>query len=398
MQFRRAVLPLLLTLALIATAAPASADGRSQTERRRLSEVTITTIGNGHGKGLSQYGARNRANAGQSWKTIVRHYYPTTKWGRSGGRIRIQLTEDTSRDVVVRARSGLRLHSLGVGRTWRLPAKVRGKQVRAWRIQPAGHRSKVSFKTGAWRHWRTARGDAEFSAGGQPIVLRTPAGPAAYRGALRSTSVNDSGSDRDTVNVLPLESYLRGVVAQEVPAEWPRHAVRAQAVAARTYAAFERRHNRHAAYDLCDTSSCQVYGGVAAEHPASDAAVRATARTVVTYDGRPAFAQFSASNGGWSVDGGRTYLRAEQDPFDQGVQGVDDKDPTTTTFSAAQITQHWPGIGDLVSIAVTSRDGRGPYGGRALELTVTGTGGTQTVSGDDFRSWMGLRSTLLEIT
>lgn len=395
MQFRRAVLPLLLTLALVATAAPASGEGRSQSERRRLSEVTITTVGHGHGKGLSQYGARNRANAGQSWKAIVRHYYPHTRWGRSGGKVRIQITADTSRDVVVQARPGLRLHSLGVGRTWRLPAKVRGTQVRAWRIQPAGHRSKVSFRTGAWRHWRTARGDAEFSAGGQPVVLKTPAGRATYRGALRSTSVNDSGRDRDTVNVLPLEAYLRGVIAREVPAEWPRHAVRAQAVAARTYAAFERRSNRHAPYDLCDTESCQVYEGVAAEHPDSDAAIRATARRVVTYDGRPAFAQFSASNGGWSVDGGRPYLRAEQDPFDEGMPG---EDPTATTFSAGDITRNWAGMGDLLSIAVTSRDGRGPFGGRALEVSVTGTGGTHTVSGDDFRSWMDLNSTLFEIT
>lgn len=394
MSIRRAAVALSVTLALAATAAPADA-GPAKPDRRRLDSVTITTIGWGHGKGLSQYGARARAEAGQSWREIVRHYYPGTKWGTAGGKIRIQITRDTSRDVVVRARAGLRLRSLGVDRTWRLPAKIRGKQVQAWRIQPAGHRSKVSFKTRAWHHWRTARGDAEFSAGGQPIVLKIPGGRATYRGALRSTSVNDSGSKRNTVNVLPIDSYLRGVVPREVFPSWPAHALRSQAVAARTYAAFERRDNRHRPYDLCDTDACQVYGGVADETPQTDRAITATQRKVVLLQGRPIFAQFSASNGGWSIDGGYPYLRAEEDPFDTGVLG---EDPKATTFTASDITRNWPGMGDLVSIAVTARDGRGPYGGRALEVTVTGTGGTQTVSGDDFRSWMGLRSTLFEIT
>jgi SpoIID/LytB domain protein len=391
MLIRRAAVPLFLAVVLTVTASPATV---AKPERRALDSVTITTIGNGHGKGLSQYGARNRANAGQSWKTIVRHYYPGTSWGRVGGKIRIQITGDTTRDVVVRPRSGLKAHSLGKGRTWRLPAKVKGKQIRSWKIQPDRSRSKLMYKTRSWHLWRTAKGDAEFTAGGRPIDLVTPSGTKAYRGTLRSVSVNASGSNRDTVNVLPFESYLRGVVAQEVPAEWPRHAVRSQAVAARTYAAFERRDNRKDAYDLCDTANCQVYGGVDEEHRLSDAAIKATARTIVRYGGSPAFAQFSASNGGWSVDGGFPYLRAEQDPFDQGAA----EDPTSTVLSAADITRNWAGMGDLVSIQVTARDGNGPYGGRATEVTVTGSNFTRTVGGETFRSWLALRSTLFAIT
>jgi stage II sporulation protein D len=391
MLIRRAAVPLLLVLALALTTVPASA----QPERRRLDSVTVTTVGNGHGKGLSQYGAFARAQAGQGWREIVRHYYPGAKWGSAGGKVRIQITADTSRDVVVIARPGLRVAPVGRGHAWRLPTSVRGKQVRAWKIQPAGHRSKVSFRTGGWHRWRTLKGDAEFSAGGQPVELKTPEGRAEYRGALRSASVNESGRDRDTVNVLPIDTYLRGVLSSEVFSTWPADALRAQAVAARTYAAFERRDNRHDPYDLCDTPNCQVYDGVVAETAATDAAVKKTRHRVVTHQGRPIFAQFSASNGGWSVDGGYPYLVAEQDPYDAGEPG---EDPTVTTFSAADITKNWPGMGDLVSITVTSRDGRGPFGGRALELTVVGTGSTQTVSGDDFRDWMGLRSTLLEIT
>ncbi len=393
MLFRRAAASLsavVVTLTLTATAVPAQA----APERRGPATVTITSTGWGHGKGLSQYGARNRAAAGQGWQTIVRTYYPGTTWGKVPGNVRIKLTADTSSDVLVSARSGLRLTSLGARKTWRLPTKVRGKKVVAWRIQAAGHRSRVTYKTRAWHAWRTPKGDAQFSAGGKPIVLRTPAGRAAYRGNLRSASVNASGSARDTINILPMDSYLRGVVAQEVPASWPAAAVRAQSVAARTYAAFERRARRGSAYDLCDTAACQVYGGYGAEHPRADAAIRATARTVVMYGGRPAFAQFSSSNGGWSVNGGYPYLRAAQDRYDRGSAG----DPTTRSFSAAAITRNWSGMGALVSIKVTGRDGRGAYGGRVTAVTVTGTNFSRTVSGDTFRSWMGLRSTLFRIT
>ena len=217
MQFGRVLVPIAITLALAATAIPATAAGQS--ERRVLEQVTITTVGWGHGKGLSQYGARNRAEAGQRWKQIVRNYYPHTKWGTASGKIRIQITADTSRDVVVLPRSGLKARSLGAKRTWKLPAKIRGEKVRAWKIRPAGrHRSEIAFRTGSWQTWRRAKGDAQFMAGGRPIVLKTPAGRASYRGALRSVSMNASGRDRDTVNVLPLDAYLRGVVPREVPA------------------------------------------------------------------------------------------------------------------------------------------------------------------------------------
>jgi len=390
MLIRRAAAPLLAVLLVVATVVPADA----AKERRGPTTVTFTTTGWGHGKGLSQYGARNRAEAGQSWKAILRNYYPHTRLANAGGNIRIHLTADAGKDVIVRPRSGLKLRSLGAKKTWRLPAKVRGKKVTAWRIKAAGHRSALQYKTRSWHPWRTAKGDAEFTAGGRAIVLATPAGRASYRGTLRSASTSSTGAKRATVNVLPLDSYLRGVVPREVPASWSANAVRAQAVAARTYAAFERRAHSRSAYDLCDTSSCQVYGGYAAEHPLADAAVRATARKVVTYGGKPAFAQFTSSNGGWSVAGGFPYLVARADPYDRGSAG----DPTSTTFSAAAITRNWPGIGDLVSIEVTRRDGHGPYGGRATQVTVTGTSSTVTATGAQLKTWLGLRETLFRIT
>jgi peptidoglycan hydrolase-like amidase len=137
-----------------------------------------------------------------------------------------------------------------------------------------------------------------------------------------------------------------------------------------------------------------VYGGYGAEHPASDAAVRATAHRVVTYDGSPAFTQFSASNGGYSAAGAYPYLAARPDPFDK-YDPDGNGEGWTATFSGDQVTQHWTGLGDLESITVDERDGNGPFGGRAVTVTVHGSLSSVEVSGDKFRLYLGLRSTLI---
>lgn len=388
----RFVVLVVTVLAVGASALPARAVDRTPdggVGRQATVTVTIDGRGFGHGKGLSQYGALGRAKAGHGYARIVEHYYPGTRWGTASGSLKVLITGDTSSDLVVGPRSGLTVRSLGSGRTWTLPARRDGAAVKRWRITPAsGERSAVSYRTGSWHVWRKVAGDAQFAAGGSPIRLYTPSGGFQYRGTLRSVSPTSSATRRDTVNILSLESYLRGVVPREVPALWSPAAVRAQAVAARTYAAFERAQHQDRYYHLCDTAHCQVYGGFGAEHPASDAAVQATARRVVTFGGSPAFTQFSASNGGYSVAGDFPYLVAKPDPYD-------DYQPWSATFTGDQIARNWPNMGDLVSITVDERDGRGAFGGRVLSLTVTMTKGSVSVSGDTFRSFLGLRSTLI---
>ena len=382
----------LLALALVlATAAPATAakdrvGGEGVASSHRQGSVTLVGRGYGHGIGMSQYGALGHAQAGESWRKILGFYYPGTHWGRSGGQVKVLITGDTSRDVVVKDRPGLTVGRVG-GRTFtpKQPAK-------AWRIEPNrnGRRSVVSFKTGRWHVWRKITGDAEFGAGGRPVTLRTPSGATAYRGVLRSASTG-KGAGRDTVNVLPLEQYLRGVVPSEVIAStWPADAIRAQAVAARTYAAHERGaapKGRH--YQICDTAHCQVYGGYSAEYPTADAAIRATARRVLTKGGRPAFTQFSASNGGYTVKGAFSYLPAQADP-------KDDYPAWTVTLTGAQIARNWD-IGDFTSLSIDARDGKGPYGGRVLAMTVRGTTGSVSVSGADFARFLGLTSSLFKV-
>jgi len=371
-------LGLLTAAVVLATASPASAEEIDVPDEATFA---VTGHGWGHGHGLSQYGALGAAKQGVGWKQIVRFYYPGTRLGRVGGPIKVLLTADTSKDVTVMARDGLRLHRLGAKSY--LLAKIR-PQATQWRIVPKGDsKSVVSFRAGrgGWKKWAAFSGAAEFVAGNKPITLRLPhRQTASYRGALRSV-------EKHTVNVLALERYLQGVVPQEVPPEWEPDAVRAQAVAARSYAAYERAHAT-SSYDICDTTSCQVYGGYDAEHPAANAAVKRTRGRVVTYQGEPAFTQFSSSNGGWSSAGSQPYLVAQQDPY-EAASG----NPYATwsaTLTSQQLEKQWPAIGNLTHISLT-RDGHGDFGGRVVSATLTGSNGSVKVSGDDLRYAIGDR-------
>ena len=186
------------------------------------------------------------------------------------------------------------------------------------------------------------------------------------------------------------------MVPLEIPALWSPNAVSAQSVAARTYAAAERSHPNAPHYDICDTSSCQVYGGYDVEHPSATAAIKATARQGLLYDGLPAFTQFSASSGGWTSAGSTPYLVAKEDPYD-GWAG--NKNATwTLDVDDAMLEQHYPTIGDLTSIEVATRDGNGEWGGRVQAMTLFGNAGRADISGDTLRTVLGLKSSWFTFT
>lgn len=377
-------------LLVVATpAAPASADDPYDVPDN--ADITITGDGSGHGRGMSQYGAYSAARTGVKYREILKTYYPRTRFKQARGSIEVAIFGDDDRDLVVQHHDRLTVRSLASGRSW--PADARGAT--KWRVKPnASGANVVSFFNDQWRSWKTIRGAVQLAAGGRPLTLLTPDGKVRYRGALRS-AVDDFG-DRVTVNVLPVEQYLRGVVPSEMrAATWPQHALRAQAVASRTYAVWRRAHALDRAYDICDTALCQVYGGATAEYPTSDKAVRATAREIVTFRGAPAFAEYSASNGGHTVSGGRPYLPAMPDPYEGTSK---DYYGWKVTVTSAQMEAEY-NYGDLASIAIEERDGLGPRGGRVLQVRVTaGSGFTDTITGEDFRQDWGLPSTLFTIT
>lgn len=118
------------------------------------------------------------------------------------------------------------------------------------------------------------------------------------------------------IDVIPFEEYVRRVVPAEVPALWPAAAVRAQAIAARTYAWYQVIRRSGYEYDVTDWTNFQVMCDTT--HPASDAAVADTAGQHLTYADQPILAQYSAENGHPTLDGGLPYLRAVPDPVSLG--------------------------------------------------------------------------------
>ena len=359
--------------------------------------VVVRGHGYGHGHGMSQYGAYGAARQGLTVDQILAVYYPGLTPGTAGGRVRVLVSADTSDDVVVSPVAGLTVRDRGAKTSYPLP-EIAG--VTRWRLGVADGRTVVDFLTDRWQRWQpdgkdALVGDGQFQAKGQPLTLWTPSGSKTYRGKLRAASPSPGSAARDTVNVLSLDNYLRGVIPYEMPASWHPEAVKAQAVAARTYAAWSRAQNRSRYYQICDTTSCQVYGGLDGEHPLANAAVDATARTVLMDGGSPAFTQFSSSSGGWTAAGSASYLVAQEDPYD-----AHDANPVhdwSVQVDARRIERAYPAIGELRRIRVTSRDGNGEWYGRVNSLQLDGSRADRTVSGDSFRWLLGLRSTWFSI-
>jgi stage II sporulation protein D len=142
-------------------------------------------------------------------------------------------------------------------------------------------------------------------------------GPKALRGSFL---VRPGGDGVRLINVLPLEQYLRGVVPAEMgPRVFPAlEALKAQAVAARTYAIAHLGDHDEEGWDLCDTPACQVYGGVEVEQPATDEAVAATAGEVAVFAGMPIDAMYHSTCAGHTEDAAALFPERAA-PYLKGV-------------------------------------------------------------------------------
>jgi stage II sporulation protein D len=364
--------------------------------------------GFGHGRGMSQWGAQGAATLGKGYKTILGTYYPGTAIATvsTKANLRVRIGADTDGDLRVRPGRGLTAISPQGSRV--LPATIAGAKVTMWRAILGSGTLRLQGYVGTWRTvtigGKTAlTGPLRFRADAGVVRLVLPGGNQTdYRGQLWA-----SRDPRDTrvlrvVNLVPIESYLRSVVPGESPSWWKPAALQAQAVAARTYALWRRAHMNFGYADICDTTACQVYHGVrlvnssgalirAYETASTDAAIRHTAGQYLRYRSDVALTEFSAANGGHSVFGNKPYLPARADAWDGIVRNSGHA--WTKSFTAARIQQRWPSVGELRSIRVLSRDGRGEWGGRVLSLQLIGTKSSLSVPGQAFASAMGLRST-----
>ena len=325
--------------------------------------------GYGHGVGMSQYGAFGFAKHGRNYKQILRHYYTG---------VRIDRTR--TREVRVLIDVGGSLRFSGARRACGRDL-ARGKE---YLFTPKGSRT-VLRRAGGKR--LAGCGKEGVASGGSTVRME---GVGTYRGKLAGRNV---GGSIFAINEVGIEGYVQGVIPNEVPSSWPKHALRAQAVAARSYALATRLDGD--GYDLYDDTRSQVYGGRSSETAATNKASDATAREVIKDSGEVATAFFFSTSGGrtenseFGFAGGspRPYLKSVKDPFD-------DASPLHSwraRFSNSEMESKLSGLfsGNLKRIRV-KKTGVSP---RIVKARVVGSSGSSTVTGDTLRFRLGLRST-----
>ena len=215
-----------------------------------------------------------------------------------------------------------------------------------------------------------------------------------YRGAIEVGVY--TGSTLTAVNVVEMDDYLYGVVASEMPASWPEEALKAQAVAARTYALSRLHAHEDSGYQLCDGTNCQVYKGYGNESESTNQAVDATSGQVMLYGGEPINAVFCSSSGGFTENAENVWTEAV--PYLRGVPELNETDAKewTVTFSEADINQRisGDGIGTVVDIEISSAD---ETSGRIQEICIVGTNGTKVLQKDEIKTFFGIDSRMFTI-
>lgn len=390
--------------------APSAAAAQEVTTRPASGSFTLSGSGYGHGRGMSQWGAYGAADAGLTWRQILAFYYPgTALHAITDSQMRVLISADTDGDTTVKPAPGL---SATIGRSAvRLPA---GAGYTAWRAKRYANGITLQYRdrAGAWKSWRgfvMRSGVLVFSTSSGLVRLVLPSGTSQdVRGSVYATI---SGSKVVTVVNSTMEAYLRSVVPAEMPASWHVRALSAQAVAARTYAASYRQRQRAkgALWDICDSQACQVFKGVArytasgtrvpGESTRSDAAIIATKgqvlRVTKSSTSAFAFAEFSASNGGYTVAGGPFYQVAKRDPYDGRLANPNKAWSSTVAVSTLEKTY---GLGRLIDVRILDRDGKGTFGGRIDEVQLTGSTRAVTISGAKLRQALKLRSEMFKVS
>lgn len=214
-----------------------------------------------------------------------------------------------------------------------------------------------------------------------------------YRGR---TQLVPTGKGLVAVNYVDLEQYLYSVLGAEMSASWPLEALKAQAVAARTYALYKRATGGNSVFDVGDTTQWQVYKGLETEAKSTHQAVESTAGQVLTYGGQPILAVFHASSGGHTENVEDIWRQSQSLPYLRGVADYDMGTPNfewTKSLSRSELSRKISGVGSVISMTPESTTPQG----RIVTMLVQGDRGTRHVSGSDLRSALGLKSTLFVV-
>lgn len=362
--FRAILIMAVVAVGSIGLASPVAAD----TSTALVSSFTVTGRGYGPGVGLSQWGAEERAQAGQTHEQILAFYYPGAEIGAAQSTtIRVLLAEQPTLNV-------------GSEAAFTITDTV-GKKIR--------------FRAG---HYPVTNDGINGLALTFPIQV-LPGSAPLWLGGNRYRGSFQLGMDGDmlqAVNALPLEQYVADVVSVENPAYWPQEALRSQAIASRSYALANLRPS--AKFDLYADNRSQNYVGLRKEYPSAVEATAATKGEVLRYQGQIIDAFFTAANGGKTSNtegiwGGPPlpYLAVHADPFDA-------RSPDTSwgpiRISLPALRQAFPQLPTAVArVGVVTNSGD-----RVSTVTfVSSDGSSYTIDGTSFQQRLGLRSTYIEL-
>ncbi|HXV57403.1 MAG TPA: SpoIID/LytB domain-containing protein [Gaiellaceae bacterium] len=362
----------------------------------------LTGKGWGHGIGLSQYGAQGFAQHGWTYDEILARYYQGTALvdGQANDQVRVLIA------------SGRATLAVGSAAAFELA----GAPIPAGTYTVRPHAGLVEV---------TGNGVSKLVASPatlEPGTASLELGGTAYRGDLAVAS-SPAGTSLAALNVLGREAYIRGVVPREMPAGWLPEALKAQAVAARTYSLAV---GGHCAWEaaapgsflaavatpllaepvFCADTRDQVYGGKSAETTATNEAVFATAGEALRYGGGPATTYFFSTSGGRTAaksdewgDPSVPYLVSVADPYDTlsphhawGPEDAETDCPGTSpdcVFGASAIRAKLGLTQSPVDLAVTARNSSG----RVATLEARTAGTTTKLAGTAARTKLGLRST-----
>jgi SpoIID/LytB domain protein len=367
----------IITATLLLAAAPAEA---------AKTTFTIKGAGFGHGVGMSQYGAMGYAKHGWDYKQILGHFYTDTSLG----------VLDQAREVRVLLQSGTGTASfsgasraagqtLSTGKTYSVRARAGGQ------VELLGPRG-GSLATVAAPLRATGPGLLR-------LLGRAGNGRAngSYRGALEFRPGTLGGIN--SINAVGVDAYVKGVIPLESPASWPIEALKAQAVAARTYALTTSKGG--IGWEQYPDTRSQVYGGAGAEVASTNAAADATAGQLVTYQGTPVPTYFFSTSGGRTEDVENTTLGDEPEPWLRSVEDKYDSvspkhrwGPYRMSYAAARAKLGALVKGRFKGIKVLRR-GSSP---RIVAAKVIGSGGRTRVDGATLRARFGLYDSWIYFT
>src|SRR4051794_22224321 len=384
------------------------------------SNVVLAGHGFGHGRGMGQYGALGYALRGAPYTDILQHFYSNTTPGTiANDPITVQLTKFDGHDGIVQQEKGHLVITNGGGQQLAVnqgAALVRRTGANLFTVYVA---SNCGGAPSGWQQLATNQAG--------PIIL-SPAAPPSddhtemlqacqpdgqnrwYRGNLLAAEGDNA---QHLVNSTPIESYLRGVVPRESPASWGdlgggagMNALKAQAVAARSYSFAENRHSGWVpATKTCDTTSCQVYGGNALfdgsfhalEDARSDQAVQATAGQVRNLNNAVARTEFSSSTGGFTAGGTFPAVVDDGDDVCVNAAACNNNHNWTANVPVSAIQGAYPQVGGLQSVTVVART-REDGNRRAKTVRITGGSGSVDVAATTFQAQFGLKSTWFDVT